>query len=126
PPVPSFRRLLFSTFGDQTDYFLRCRTPRCRRGVLKKLAQRCDAGVTLKLRDFLQADKAAHGVAWLSARSEPVLYALGVQLDLRGLLERIIRTDQFHHTPVAGLTALNDYYTIKRFLFLSNPGQSNR
>src|SRR6266404_7863880 len=96
------------------------------RGVLKKRAQRCDAGVTLKLRDFLQADKAAHGVAWLSARSEPVLYALGVQLDLRRLLERIIRTDQFHHTPIAGLTTLNDHHTIKRFFFLSNPGQSNR
>src|SRR5437660_8106963 len=95
-------------------------------GGSEKSCPKCDAGVTLKLRDFLQADKAAHGVAWLSARSEPVLYALGVQLDLRGLLERIIRTDQFHHPPIAGLTALNHHHTIKRFLFLSNPGQSNR
>src|SRR5439155_2737481 len=95
-------------------------------GGSEKSCPKCDAGVTLKLRDFLQADKAAHGVAWLSARSEPILHTLGVQLDLRGLLERIIRSHQLHHAPVAGLAALNHYHAIKWFLSLSNPSKANR
>jgi hypothetical protein len=79
-----------------------------------------------KLRDFLQADETAHGVAWLSSRSKPVLYALGIELNLRRLLERILGSDQLHHPPVARLAALYHDYAIKWFLFLSNPGKANR
>src|SRR6201984_2194947 len=115
----------FSTCGDQTDCFLRCRTPRCRRGVAKK-SQKCDAQEPLKLRDFLQTNKTLHGVARLSACSEPILYALGIQLNLGRLLQWVVGSDQFHHAPVAGAAALNHHHTIKRLFFFSNPCKANR
>src|SRR5229473_3501156 len=136
PPVPSFRHLLFqrrvcnykprtpSTFGDKRISFLDAEPPDAVGGWKKCL--RYDARVALGLRDFLQTNKTAHGVARLSARSKPVLHAFGIQLNLCRLLEWVVRPDQFHHAPVARLTALNYHHPIKRLLFLPNPCKANR
>src|SRR5580765_544414 len=92
----------------------------------RKFALDCDAWNPRELSDFLQFDEAAHGIARLSARPEPVFHALGVQLNLRGLLEGVVGSDRFHNATVARLAALNHYHAIKRLLFLSEPRQTNR
>lgn len=81
--------------------------------------------ISLELRDLLLADEASHGVAGLRTDSEPVLDALGVKLDLRGLLQRIVRPHRFHDTPIAGPRPLNHHDAVKRLLLLADPGQTN-
>jgi len=79
-------------------------------------------GSSLGLRDLLLADKASNGVAGLRTYSEPMLNAVGVELDLRGLLQRIVCPYRFHDTPVAGPRPLDDHDAVKRLLLLPNPG----
>ena len=79
-------------------------------------------GTSLGLRDLLLADEATYGVAGLGTYSEPVLDAVDVELDLRGLLKRIVCPHRFHDTPVAGPRPLDDHDAVKRFLLLPNPG----
>ena len=69
----------------------------------------------------MQTDEAAHGIAGLCADSEPILDAFGIQLDLCGLLERIVRPHQFAYTAITRPRSFNDYYTVKRSLLLANP-----
>jgi hypothetical protein len=77
--------------------------------------------ISLGLSDLLLVDKATNGVARLRTDSEPMLDAFGVELDLRGLLQRIVGSHQFHNTPVPWLAAFNHYHAVKRFLLLANP-----
>jgi hypothetical protein len=57
----------------------------------------------------------------LCAYSEPILDAFCIQLDLRGLFERIVRAHQFANTAIARPGPFDDYYPIKRLLLLANP-----
>lgn len=82
-------------------------------------------GISLELRDLLLADEASNSVARLRTNTEPVLDALGVELDLRGLLQRIIGPHRFHNTPIAGPRPFDYHDAVKRLLLLPNPGQTN-
>src|ERR1700730_12163680 len=84
-------------------------------------AKRVQQGATLRSRDLLQANKAAHRIARLCAYSEPMLDALGVQLDLRRLLQRIVCSHRFDDPSIPRAGALDHHHSIKRFLLLSNP-----
>lgn len=77
-------------------------------------------GISLELRDFLLSDEASHGVAGLGTDSEPMFDTLGVKLNLRGLLERVIRPHRFHDSPIAGPRPLNDHDAVKRLLLFPN------
>src|ERR1700675_1194648 len=81
-----------------------------------------EMGTSEGLRDLLLVDEATNGVARLRTDSEPMLDAFGVELDLRGLLQRIVRSHQFHNTPVPWLAAFNNHHAIERLLLLANPG----
>src|SRR5271169_821432 len=59
-----------------------------------------EMGTSEGSRDLLLVDEATNGVAGLRTDSEPMFDAFGVELDLRGLLQRIVRSHQFHNTPV--------------------------
>src|SRR4029077_6945897 len=84
-----------------------------------------EMGTSLGLRDLLLVDKATNGVAGLRTDSEPMLDAFGVELNLRGLFQRIVGSHQFNYTPVPWLAAFNHHHAIERFLLLANPGQTN-
>src|ERR1700737_3524375 len=79
-----------------------------------------------QLRDFLLTNEAAHGVAGLCADSEPVLDAVGVELDLGGLFERVVGAHQFANAAIARAGALDHDDAIERSLLLANPRQTNR
>src|ERR1700741_2034809 len=98
---------------DRSESSLRCRTPRMPSEGHKN-APDYNAWVALGLRDFLQTNKTAHGIARLRAGSKPVLHAFGIQLNLCGLLQWVIGPDQFHYAPIAWLAALNHHHAIKR------------
>src|SRR5713101_801144 len=49
----------------------------------------------LRLSDLLQTEEAPHRIAGLRAKSHPILDTLRVELDLRRLLQRIIRAHRF-------------------------------
>src|SRR5208282_75566 len=80
-----------------------------------------EMGTSLGLRDLLLVDKATNGVARLRTDSEPMLDAFGVELDLRGLLQRIVGSHQFNNAPVPWLAAFNHHHAVKRLLLLANP-----
>src|SRR5260370_35885515 len=74
-----------------------------------------------ELSDLLLTEKAAHGITGLCSQSHPILDALRVELELRRLLQRIVRAHRFFHTPVARSCPLNDHHAVKGLLFLANP-----
>jgi len=77
----------------------------------------------VQLSDLLQADKAAYGITRLCANSEPMLDALVIQLQLRGLFQWIVRPHQFHDAAIARPSLLNHYDAIVRLLLLANARQ---
>src|ERR1700692_732580 len=77
-------------------------------------------GTSGGLRDLLLVDEATNGVARLRTDSEPMLDAFGVELDLRGLLQRIVRSHQFHNTSVPWLAAFNNHPAVERLLFFAH------
>jgi hypothetical protein len=82
-------------------------------------------GFSLELRYLLLAYEAADGIAGLCPDAEPMLHAVGVQLYFCGFLQRIVRPYRLDNPPIARASTLNDYHTVERLLFLSNPGQTN-
>jgi hypothetical protein len=80
----------------------------------------------LELSDFLLLEKTPNCITWLCPYPKPILNAIGIQLDLRGLLQWVIGPDCFTHTPVPGPGPLNYHHAVKRFLLFANSGQSNR
>jgi hypothetical protein len=52
--------------------------------------------------------------------------ALGVELNLRGLFQRIIRSNRFLDAAIAWPSPLDDHHAVKGLLLLANPGQTNR
>src|SRR3984957_2315860 len=83
-----------------------------------------ERGTSEGLRDLLSVDEATNGVARLRTDSEPMLDAFGVELDLRGLLQRIVGSHQFHNTPVPRLAAFNHHHAVERLLLLCHPRSS--
>ncbi|HEV2299243.1 MAG TPA: hypothetical protein VGR72_12080 [Candidatus Acidoferrales bacterium] len=77
------------------------------------------------LGDFLVAQEAANGVAGLGAAAEPVLHALGIELDCGWLLERIVRPHDFDEPPVSRPGFLNDHDTVRGLFFLANTRKPN-
>src|SRR3989449_3965607 len=77
------------------------------------------------LGDLLTADEAADGIARLGALGQPMLDALRVQLDLRGLFQGIVGSYVFHLAAIAGATLFDDDNAIKRLLLLPNPLQTD-
>jgi hypothetical protein len=82
-------------------------------------------GFSLELRYLLLAYEAADGIAGLRANTEPMFQPLGIEFDLRGFFQRIVRPYQVDHAPVTGTSALDYHDAVERLLFLSNPGQTN-
>src|ERR1700687_2031171 len=80
----------------------------------------------LKLSDLLLFKEAAHRIAGLRAQSHPILDALGVEFDLRRLLQRIVGPHRFLHAAITRPGPLNDHHAVKGLLFLANPCQPNR
>src|SRR5258708_1062052 len=75
----------------------------------------------LRLCDLLQTEKAAHRIAGLCAQADPILDALCVELDLRRLLQWIVRAHRFFHAAVPRPGPLDDHYAVIGLLFLANP-----
>src|SRR5271169_3131590 len=80
----------------------------------------------LWLGDLLQLQEAAHGIARLCALPQPILDALRVQLDLRRLLQRIVRAHRFLHAAVPRPGPFNHHHAVKGLFLLTNPRQPNR
>lgn len=78
-------------------------------------------GISLDLRDLLLPDKASHRVAGLGADSEPVFDSLRIKLNLRGLLQRVIRPHRFHNSPISRPRPFNDHDAVERLLLFANP-----
>src|SRR3984885_3860607 len=101
------------------------------RGSERKLQIPAKAGITggctstTVLRDLLQLDETAHRIAWLCANAEPMLDAIRIQLQFRGLLEWIVRAHQFHDAAIPRPGLLNHHYAIVGLLLLANPRQPN-
>src|ERR1700674_628288 len=95
-------------------------------GAPRQSRRRTKIRGALRLRDLLQTEKAAHRIAGLGAQTDPILDAFCVELDLRRLLQRIVRAHRFLHAAVPGPGPLNDHHAVKGLLFLPNPCQSNR
>src|SRR5271155_3650324 len=74
----------------------------------------------LRLGDFFALEEAADGVAGLRALAEPILDALRVQLDFRGLFERVVSADEFAGATVTRTGAFDDHHAVKGLLFLAN------
>src|SRR5208282_4733547 len=72
--------------------------------------------------DLLLADERADRVARLCAVAEPVLDSLCVQLHLRGVLERVVRSHNLNEAAVARAAPVNHHHAVERLLLLSNPG----
>jgi hypothetical protein len=51
-----------------------------------------------------------------------MLDAFCVQLDLRGLLQGIVRSHCLYHAPVTGPGPLDYHYAVKGLLLLADPG----
>src|SRR5216683_3020205 len=77
-----------------------------------------------KLSYFLQLEKTPNSIARLCSYAKPILDAVGIQLDLRGLFQWVVSPDGFTHTPIPGPGPLNDHNAIKRLFLLANSGQS--
>jgi hypothetical protein len=82
-------------------------------------------GFSLELRYLLLANEAADGIAGLRPNTKPMLEPLGVEFDLRGFFQRIIRPYRFDDAPIAGACALDYDNAVEWLLLLSNPGQTN-
>src|SRR6266851_3897892 len=79
-----------------------------------------------ELSNLLLTEKAAHGIAGLCSQSHPILDALRIQLDLRWLLQRIVRAHRFLHAAVPRPGPLDDHHAVIGLLFLANSRQTNR
>src|SRR5260370_41000998 len=79
-----------------------------------------------ELSNLLLTEKAAHRITGLRSQSHPILDALRVELELRRLLQRIVRAHRFLHSAVPRPGPLNDHHAVKGLLFLTNPRQPNR
>lgn len=84
----------------------------CRRGRLR----RCG----LRLRRPLQ--QAADGFRGLGAHAQPVSDTLLVECDLGRLATRVVESDDFYKTTVAGLLLFNHHDPVTDFFFGSSPG----
>src|SRR5262245_39070360 len=82
-------------------------------------------GYRSTLGDFLLADEAAHGIAWLRPNSQPVFHAFRIKLDFRRLFERVVCSHCFHNAAVTGPGPFHYHDTVERFLLFADSGQSN-
>src|SRR5579862_473839 len=80
---------------------------------------------TTVLRDLLQLDETAHRIAWLCANAEPVLDAIRIELQFRGLFQWIVRAHQFHDAAIPRPGLLNHHYAVVGLLLFANPRQPN-
>jgi hypothetical protein len=71
--------------------------------------------------DFLLFDEASYRVAGARADTQPILDAVGIELDFRGLFERIIGSHKFANAAITGPGSFNDYYPVKGPFLLANP-----
>src|SRR6202022_562410 len=69
--------------------------------------------------------EASDRVARLGSASEPILDAVRVQLDFRRILQRVVRSNNFYSSAVAGLAFIQHHNPIERSFFLTNPSQTN-
>src|SRR5258705_13923126 len=69
--------------------------------------------------------EASNGVAWLSPASKPILDAVGVQLDFRRVLQRVVCSHDLYSPAIAGLALIQYHNPVKRVLFLADPSQTN-
>src|SRR5437899_6452516 len=74
----------------------------------------------------LLLQQAAHGVAGLRALADPVPCALGVDLDHRGVLPRVVVSQHLDEAPVAPRARVRDHDAVMRFLGGAGTSQTNR
>src|SRR3984893_18272391 len=75
--------------------------------------------------DFLGVQEASDRVARLGTASKPILDAVGVQLDFRRGLQRVVRSHDFDSSAVAGFAFIQHHNAVKRVLFLADPSQTD-
>jgi hypothetical protein len=75
--------------------------------------------------DILGLKKAANRVTGLRTDRQPVLHALGIHLNQRWFLERVVGPDNFDRPAITGFAFVEDDNAIKRLLFLSNSSQAD-
>src|SRR5579864_3878827 len=75
--------------------------------------------------DLLGRQKTAHGIAGLRTARQPVLHALGVQLNQRWILERVVGPDDLDRPAIAGFALVEHDNAVKRLLLLANSSQAD-
>src|SRR6266568_75581 len=90
--------------------------PPSRRGG--RLARLCKS-----LKDALPLQKAACGLAGLSALLEPAHYLVDVDLDLHRVRHRVVVAEVLDEAPVARRPGVRDHQAIKRMLLGAHPSE---
>ena len=83
-----------------------------------------DAGDLHSLQDTGLLQQNADGIGGLSAILDPLLSGLGVDNDLRGLLQGIVGADLLDETAVTGITGIGHNHTIGRSLLGAGAAQT--
>src|SRR5438552_2733458 len=71
----------------------------------------------------LLLEQAAHGVAGLRALADPVPRPLGVDLDHRGVLARLVMTQDLHEAPVTPIARVRHHHAVVRLPRGPGPSQ---
>jgi hypothetical protein len=74
--------------------------------------------------DLLVVQEAADGIAGLRAAAHPILDALDLKLNFRGLLQRIISAYDLNETAVARAALIDYHDAVKGFLGLPDSCQT--
>lgn len=72
------------------------------------------------------AQEASDGIARLSAFTDPILHAVVLQRDGRGLLQRVVRPDDLDEPAIPGAGLFGDHHAVEWVLLLANTGKANR
>src|SRR5580704_8868050 len=75
--------------------------------------------------DLLGRQKAANRVAGLSTARQPILHALGVQLNGGGLFERVVRSDHLNRPAITGFALVEHDNAVKRLFLLAKSSQAD-
>jgi hypothetical protein len=75
--------------------------------------------------DLLGRQKTANGVARLRTARQPILYALGIELNDRRTFEGIVRPDNLNRPAVARFSFVEDDNSIKGLLLFANSSQAD-
>src|ERR1700722_4135903 len=75
----------------------------------------------MRLGDLLVAQETDDGIAWLGTAPQPILDPLGLELNLRRILQWVVGSHDFDKATVAGAPLVDHHDAITRHLFLANP-----